>query len=271
MTAYMDLNGVPATGNHWLLVDVLRDTWGFDGFVVSDAQAVHNLRMHGFAADLTDAAARAIKVGVDFEMAITYPAYAHLPDAVEAGLVDEQTVDASVRRVLAAKIRMGLLDQPYVDEERAREVLADPTHRSVARTAAQRSAVLLRNEDDLLPLTSPGSIAVIGPLADSRRDTIGPWVFDYHSAETVTVLQGIRERAGRDIEVGYAPGIRPAQRTFPSMFDMWGDNAPRRPARLRRRCRTRTGRHPGKGGRRGSAGPRRMAKHDRRGSVAVQP
>jgi beta-glucosidase len=159
-------------------------------------------------------------------MAIHEPAYAHLPDAVEAGLVDEQTIDDCVRRVLAAKIRMGLLDQPYVDKDRAREVLADPTHRSVARTAAQRSAVLLRNEGDLLPLTTPSSIAVIGPLADSRRDTIGPWVFDYDSTETVTVLQGIQERAGQDVEITFAPGIRPAQRTFPSMFDMWGDNAP---------------------------------------------
>jgi beta-glucosidase len=226
MTAYMDLNGVPATGSHWLLQDVLRQAWGFGGFVVSDAQAVRNLLTHGFAADLTDAAARAVRAGVDLEMAITDPAYGHLLEAVEAGLVDEQTLDASVRRVLAAKVRMGLLDQPYVDEDRAREVLADPTHRAVARTAAQRSAVLLRNEGDLLPLTSPGSIAVIGPLADSRRDTLGPWVFDYDSTETVTVLHGIQERAGRDVEVRFAPGIRPAQRTFPSMFDMWGDNAP---------------------------------------------
>ena len=119
-----------------------------------------------------------------------------------------------------------MLDQPYVDEDRARAVLADPAHRSVARTAAQRSAVLLRNEGDLLPLTNPSSIAVIGPLADSRRDTIGPWVFDYDSTETVTVLQGIQQRAGQDVQVSYAPGIRPVQRTFPSMFDMWGDNAP---------------------------------------------
>jgi beta-glucosidase len=226
MTAYMDLNGVPATGNYWLLHDVLRQTLGFDGFVVSDAQAVHNLRTHGFAADLTDAGARAVNAGVDLEMAITDPAYGHLPEAVEAGVVDEQTLDACVRRILTAKVRMGLLDQPYVDEDRAREVLADPTHRAVARTAAQRSAVLLRNEGDLLPLTSPGSIAVIGPLADSPRDTIGPWVFDYDSTETVTLLQGIQQRAGQDVTVQFAPGIRPAQRTFPSMFDMWGDNAP---------------------------------------------
>ena len=95
MTAYMDLNGIPATGNHWLLAEVLRGTWGFDGFVVSDAQAVHNLRTHGFAADLTDAGARAVSAGVDMEMAIGDPAFAHLPEAIEAGLVDEEVLDAS--------------------------------------------------------------------------------------------------------------------------------------------------------------------------------
>jgi beta-glucosidase len=226
MSAYMALNGIPATGNRWLLTDVLRELWGFDGFVVSDAQAVHNLRTHGFARDLTDAAARAISAGLDLEMAFSDPAYAHLGEAVDAGLVDEQTLDAAVRRVLTAKVRMGLLDQPYVDEDRAREVLADPAHRAVAREAAQRSAVLLRNEGDLLPLTSPRSLAVIGPLADSPRDTLGPWVFDYDLTETVTVLEGIRQRAGHDVEVSYAPGIRPAQRHFASMFDMWGDNTP---------------------------------------------
>ena len=226
MTAYMDLNGIPATGNDWLLRDVLRGTWGFGGFVVSDAQAVHNLHTHGFAADLVDAGARAVKAGVDLEMSTIDPAYAHLPEAVAAGLVDEEALDESVRRILAAKIRMGLFDQPYVDEERARRVLSDPSHRQVARTAARRAAVLLRNEGGLLPLTEQTSIAVIGPLADSRRDTLGPWVFDYDSDETITVLQGIRDRAGAGVDVRYSPGIRPAQRTFPSMFDMWGDNAP---------------------------------------------
>jgi beta-glucosidase len=226
MTAYMDLNGIPATGNHWLLADVLRETWGFDGFVVSDAQAVHNLRTHAFAADLTDAGARAVRAGVDMEMAFGDPAYAHLPEAVAAGLVDEKTLDASVRRVLTAKARMGLLDDPYVDEENARTVLADPAHRAAARTAAQRSAVLLRNEGGLLPLTNPGSIAVIGPLADSRRDILGPWVFDFDLDETVTVLDGIRNRAGAGVQVDYAPGIRLARRTFPSMFDMFDANLP---------------------------------------------
>jgi beta-glucosidase len=230
MTAYMDLNGIPATGNRWLVADVLRGTWGFDGFVVSDAQAVHDLRTHDFAADLTDAGVRAVQAGVDMEMTLGDPAYAHLPEAVAAGLVDEKVLEASVRRVLTAKARMGLLDDPYVDEDNARRVLADPAHRAAARTAAQRSAVLLRNEGGLLPLASPSSIALIGPLADSRRDTLGPWVFDFDLDETVTVLDGIRDRAGATAEVGYAPGIRPGRRAFPSMFDKFGGNAPADPA-----------------------------------------
>ena len=231
MTAYMDLNGIPASGNHWLFSEVLRDTWGFDGFVVSDANAVRNLVTHDFATDLKDAAARAINVGLDMEMAISDPAYAHLPEALESGAANQQAVDTSVRRVLEAKIRMGLFDAPYVDEDRAREVLADPAHRDVARIAAERSAVLLRNEGGLLPLDVTGltSIAVIGPLADSKRDTIGPWVFDFDLDETVTVLEGIRARVGEGVRVDHARGVRVEQRVFPSMFDMFGGNRPEDP------------------------------------------
>ena len=231
MTAYMGLNGIPATGNRWLFTEVLRETWGFDGFVVSDANAVRNLLTHGFAADSRDAGARAVSAGVDMEMAITDPAYAHLPEALESGATNPEAVDASVRRVLAAKIRMGLFDAPYVDEDRAREVLADPAHRDVARIAAERSAVLLRNEGDLLPLDAAAlsSIAVIGPLADSKRDTLGPWVFDYNLDETVTVLEGIRARAGAKVRVEHARGVRVEQRVFPSMFDMFGRNRPQDP------------------------------------------
>jgi beta-glucosidase len=231
MTAYMDLNGVPATGNPWLFTEVLRETWAFDGWVVSDANAVRNLMTHGFAQDLTDAGVRGLNAGCDMEMAIHDPAFTRLPNALERGSIDEATLNASVRRVLAAKLRMGLFAQPYVDEDRAREVLADPAHREVAREAAERSMVLLKNEGGALPLDagSLGSIAVIGPLADSKRDTLGPWCFDFDLDETVTVLEGIRERAGEDVTVEYAPGIRPAQRTFPSMFDMWAGNAPEDP------------------------------------------
>lgn len=228
MTAYMPLNGIPATANRWLLTEVLRAQWGFEGWVVSDANAVRNLVTHGFAADLADAAVRAVSVGVDVEMAMTDPAYSRLPDAVTEGAIDVRVLDSSVRRILTAKIRLGLFENPYVDEERARSVLADPASRQVAREAAQRSAVLLRNEGDLLPLdaTRLGSIAVLGPLADSRRDILGPWVFDFDLDETVTVLEGLRTRIHRATEVRYAPGVRPAQRTFASMFDVFPGNTP---------------------------------------------
>src|SRR5215213_935598 len=231
MTAYMDLNGVPASASRWLFTEVLRQEWGFGGFVVSDANALRNLVTHGFAADLTDAATRALTAGVDMEMAIQDPAYAHLPEAVQAGAVSQDAVDAGVRRILEAKLRLGLFDNPYVDEDRARQVLADPQHREVARVAAERSAVLLRNEGDLLPLEPGGlgALAVIGPLADSRRDTLGPWVFDFDLDETVTVLDGIRRKVGDRVRVASAPGIPVVQRVFPSMFDMFGGNRPEDP------------------------------------------
>jgi beta-glucosidase len=231
MTAYMDLNGVPASASRWLFTEVLRQGWGFGGFVVSDANAVRNLVTHGFAADLTDAAARAMTAGVDLEMAIQHPAYAHLPEALQAGAASQDVLDASVRRILEAKLRLGLFDNPYVDEDRARQVLADPQHREVALVAAERSAVLLRNEGNLLPLDPDElvSVAVIGPLADSRRDTLGPWVFDFDLNETVTVLDGIRRRAGDRVRVDSAPGIPVVQRVFASMFDMFGGNRPEDP------------------------------------------
>ena len=226
MTAYMDLNGVPATVNRWLFTEVLRETFGFDGFVVSDANAVRNLLTHGFASDLADAGVRAVDAGTDMEMAMADPAFAHLPAAIEAGALDATVLDRAVRRVLTAKVRLGLLENPYVDEARAAEVLADPAHRETARVAAERSAVLLRNEGGLLPLAAGSlqQVAVIGPLADSPRDTLGPWCFDYDLDETVTVLGGLRARLGDAVQ--YAPGIRPAQRPTPSIFDAHGNNRP---------------------------------------------
>jgi beta-glucosidase len=231
MTAYMDLNGIPAAANGWLFTEVLRTTWGFEGFVVSDANAVRNLTTHGFAPDLRAAGARALGAGTDMEMVISEPAFAHLPEALDAGLVDEAALDRAVRRVLETKLRLGLLDDPYVDEERARAVLADPQHREVARVAAERSAVLLKNEDDLLPLDPAAleSLAVIGPLAASKRDTLGPWAFDFDLDETVTVLDGIRRHVGDGVRVEYAQGVPVTQRTFPSMFDMFGGNRPEDP------------------------------------------
>jgi len=221
MSAYMDLNDVPATGNRWLLHDVLRDEWGFKGFVVSDADAVKSLATHGFAKDLPDAAVRGLNAGVDMEMAIGYTTYSrNLAAALSAGLVTMQEIETADRNILAMKIRLGLFEHPYVDEARAAQTLADPEHRVAARVAAERSAVLLRNEGGLLPLQKGAykKIAVVGPLGDSQVDTIGSWAFVQDLPETVTVAAGLRNKVGGQAQVSFAPGVQIGRR-FPSIFD----------------------------------------------------
>jgi beta-glucosidase len=219
MSAYMDLNDVPATGNQFLLQQVLRREWGFRGFVVSDAFAVQSLVTHGFARDGQDAAARAVAAGVNMDMGSRNYAM-NLPQLVKAGRVSAAAIDDMVRPLLAAKVRLGLFETPYIDEARARETLAARAHRDAARTAAARSAVLLRNENNLLPLdqTKLSSIALIGPLADSQRDTLGSWSFAGDANEAVTILQGLRNRVGSRATVEYARGGE-MRRRFPSMFD----------------------------------------------------
>jgi beta-glucosidase len=221
MGAYMELNGVPASGNAWLLTDVLRDTFGFTGWVVSDANAVQSLLTQHFVPDLREAGARAVSAGMDMEMCMVDPAFSRLPEAVVAGMVSEDAIDQAVARVLTAKVDLGLFENPYVDEDAADAVLNDPEHRRVARVAATRCAVLLKNDAGTLPLAAESlrSVAVLGHLADSKRDTLGPWVFDHDVEETVTVLQGIRDRVGEGVRVEYAPGAYAPERIFPSMFD----------------------------------------------------
>lgn len=222
MSAYMDLNGVPATGNQWLLRTVLRDDWHFSGFVVSDADAVKSLKTHGFAKDLNDAALRAFHAGVNMEMALGSSAYsASLPQALRDGRITEQELDDAVRPILETKIRLGLFEHPYVDEAVAKQTIDNPEHRTESRHAAERSAVLLRNEGELLPLKRQTykSIAVIGPLADSKPDITGPWVFNQDVNESVTVFSGLREHAPKGTQVRYAQGVQIA-RKFPSPFDM---------------------------------------------------
>ncbi len=225
MSAYMDLNGVPASGNRWLLTDILRDEFGFDGWVVSDANAVRSLAAQHFARDLTDAGARALNAGLDMEMCMFDPAFGRLPEAVTSGAVTEEALDTAVRRVLEAKFRLGLFENPYVDEASAPVVLSDAAHREAARKAAEKTFVLLKN-DGVLPLSGQQRIAVIGQLADSPRDTLGPWVFDHDVDETVTILAGLRARAGEGVQVDHAPGVRPGSRVFPSMFDRMDHGLP---------------------------------------------
>lgn len=197
----MALNGVPAAAHRWLLTDVLRKDWGFKGWVVSDAAGVDNLTTYGFAADHADAAARALTAGNDMEM-IAPPRFKSvmrtLPASIAAGKVSGKQLDDAVARVLEAKVRMGLFDNPFVDAEQAEKILNDPAHRVAARIAAERLAVLLRNDGGLLPLDRKRlkSLAAIGPLADSAADTLGSWTFPMNKPSAVSVLAGLSAKHG---------------------------------------------------------------------------
>lgn len=232
MTSYVGIDGVPGAADRHLITDVLRDELGFDGFVVSDAASVMDLITHGFARDEQDAAVRALQAGLDMEMwtgmriapgadpTPTVAAFSTLADAVRNGAVDQATLDQAVRRVLLVKLRLGLFEQPYVDETATSGVVSDPAHRELAQVAAERSAVLLQNNGNALPLdrSAMHSVAVIGPLADDKPSTLGPWVFAPDLDATVTVLEGVRRVAGDSVDVVYAPGVPVPARTIPSPF-----------------------------------------------------
>jgi beta-glucosidase len=208
MNAFNTLNGVPATGNAMLQRDILKGKWGFKGFVVSDWGSVREMVVHGYANDLPDAAAKAITAGSDMDMESN--AYASsLPALVKSGKVDIAVVDDAVRRVLTKKFELGLFDDPYrfSDAAREREALSDPRHRQAARRIAAESMVLLKNEGGALPLRRGlHSIAVIGPLADARRDLEGGWIVQSSAAKMASLVDAVRERAGQGVRVDYAAG-----------------------------------------------------------------
>jgi beta-glucosidase len=217
MSAYMDLNGVPATGNKWLLDDVLRKEWKFKGFVVSDWASVESLTTHGFAADAEDAAVRAANAGVSMEMTTTNYRD-HLADAVKKGLVKESQIDELVKPILAMKYRLGLFEHPYADMDHFKAVTGSAEQRTAVREAAEQTAVLLRNEGKALPLSSGlKSVAVIGPLGDSKLDTLGSWAIHGDRENVTTVAQGIRE-ALPGATVTAVKGVE-IERGSPTIFD----------------------------------------------------
>ena len=227
MSAYMDLNGVPATGNKWLLQNILRTDWGFKGIVVSDWDAVENLQTHGFAASPEDAAIRAVQAGVNVEMTSSlYRQY--LPSALKSGQISETTIDTLVRPILEMKYRLGLFSNPYVDMQKFHTVTASQEQRTAVREAAEQTAVLLRNEGHVLPLSRDlHSVAVIGPLADSKLDTMGSWAIHGDRRDTITVAQGLREMLPH-AEVSVTEGVE-IERGSATIFD---EQVPPVPPRL---------------------------------------
>lgn len=208
MTSFNDVNGEPASGSSYLLRTILRDQWGFDGMVVSDWQSISEMIAHGVCADTAEAAALALQAGVDMDM-MAKAYLRHLPRLIEEGKVDGALLDDAVRRVLQLKEELGLFEDPYrySNESREQSDIRSQAHLELARDAARKSAVLLRNEGGVLPLATEGvRYAVLGPLADSRMDINGTWSFFGEEQHAITYLRGFREAVADSGLVGFAHG-----------------------------------------------------------------
>ena len=203
MTSFNDNDGIPASGNKYLLKDVLRKDWKFDGFVVSDWASMTEMLAHGFAKDARDVAQISANAGVDMEM--VSGAYSHnLKSLVESGEVTIADVDNAVRNILRVKFRMGLFENPYIDIDKP-STLYSPEHLQAAKEAAVKSAILLKN-DNVLPLKENVKIAVIGPLANAPHDQMGTWVFDGDKNHTVTPLKAL-QTTYKNINYVYEPAL----------------------------------------------------------------
>jgi beta-glucosidase len=208
MSSFNEISGIPSTANVKLITNTLRGEWGFDGFVVSDWNSVGELINHGVASDPAEAAVLGLKAGVDMDME-SYCYQETLATAVRDGRVSESELNEAVRRILQAKFRLGLFDNPYknCDVNREQQDILTAEHRRIAREVAQRSIVLLRNEGHVLPLRKDlKSVAVIGPLADDTAAPLGPWKQNGRPEDVVSVLSGIKAKLSDGTSVLYAKG-----------------------------------------------------------------
>lgn len=206
MTSFSDIDGVPASGNAFLLRQILREEWGFDGFVVSDWESVKQLAVHGLTADDRESAYEAATAGVDMEM-VSRTYADHLGGLIHEGRLPMDVLDAMVANILRVKFRLGLFDDPYADPSRLPAIGCDE-HLQAARHAATESVVLLKNEHDTLPLRRERvrRLAVVGPLADEPTEQLGTWIFDGDASLSVTPLRALREMLGDDA-VSYARAL----------------------------------------------------------------
>ncbi len=219
MASFSDIDGVPASANRFIMTDVLRGEWGFDGFVVSDWDSIRQLEIHGLTADERGSAYEAVSAGVDMEMAGT--AYSgHLAGLVEDGKVDVSAVDKAVANILRAKFRLGLFENPYTDPSTL-PPLGSEAALDAAYQAALQSAVLLKNDDRVLPLSaeSLNSVAVIGPLADAPYEQLGTWIFDGESSMSITPKTAIESLVGDDIDVRFVRAMEISRSKDTAPFD----------------------------------------------------
>ncbi len=206
MSSFNIVDGIPATANKWLLTDVLRDEWGFQGLLVTDYNSIAEMSIHGVA-PLKEASVRALQAGTDMDM-VSCGFLNTLEESLKEGKVTEAQIDAACRRVLEAKYKLGLFADPYkyCDTLRAEKELYTPEHRAVAREVAAETFVLLKNENHLLPLEEKGKVALIGPMADARNNMCGMWSMTCTPSGHGTLLEGIRSAVGDKAEILYAKG-----------------------------------------------------------------
>jgi beta-glucosidase len=206
MSSFNDINGIPATANKWLMTDLLRRQWGFLGFVATDYTAINELSAHGLGDD-KKVSELALNAGIDMDM-VGEIFLNNLAKNIKEGTVKQADVDLACRRVLEAKYRLGLFQDPYrgVTEARAKQVLMQPAFVQAARDIARRSLVLLKNDNQTLPLKNTANIAVVGPLADRPLDMIGNWSGAGDGKQAVSILQGIKNVAGATVRVTYTHG-----------------------------------------------------------------
>ena len=206
MASFNEIDGVPATGNKWLLTDVLRNQWGFDGFVVTDYTGIYEMVAHGVG-DFETVSLQALEAGVDMDM-VSEGLFSYVRGAIDSGKLSEKTLDRACRRILEAKYKLGLFEDPYkyCDPERAATSIYSNSHRAVARRIAAESFVLLKNEDGLLPLRKGGTVAVIGPLAGTRENMPGTWSVAANHGEAHSLIEGLKETLGDKVSFLYAKG-----------------------------------------------------------------
>jgi len=209
MSAFNDLNGIPCTANKYLLTDVLRGEFGFNGFVVSDANSIPEVVVHGYAKDNKDASKKSLIAGLDMDMSQgTYRN--ELPELVKEGSITEEELDEAVRRVLRVKFLLGLFDNPYrTDAVKEEKTLLCKEHIDAARDISRKSIVLLKNENNTLPLKKNlKKIAVVGPLAENAAEMLGTWSHTGNASDVVTVLSGIKSAVSSETEIIYAEGCK---------------------------------------------------------------
>lgn len=206
MTSFNVVDAVPATGNRWLLTQLLRDEWGFKGFVVTDYTATNEMINHGMG-DLQTVSALALKAGTDMDM-VGEGFLSTLKKSLDEGKVTMGDIDMACRRVLEAKYKLGLFDDPYryFNSERAKTDVLTQENLKAARSIAERSIVLLKNDKQILPLKKAGTIAVIGPLGNNKADMLGTWTLLGDGKYTATIVEGLKNAGGSSVNVIYAKG-----------------------------------------------------------------